>query len=476
MWNKTLKKESILIFAIKFFLILLLLQVPLIALFKYKLKLVPDAIWLWKEILIILVFIWDIYLIFKNPYLAQKFFENSTIKTVTIWTIFLGIWALVLAFVHPSSILGYVLFVKYDIFYLIVLLSLSFASYYLASTNQQINKNLYNFLLIFTKKWLPNLIILSFFWYAIIFTKPSFLTHIGYQKNLINSAMHLSQPIAAQKTEILYGFVRNQFVFELPLWRAFFLTAFFPIYFVMVLKKLKFQKTIINWSLWLLAIMLTFSRAAIATFLLESIVLFWMFFLSSKKYFKKLLIWWGVLILLMLPFIYKWYTSRSGSNTWHFIFTYETRKLVQNKPILGRGPGSSGAASHQLCRLKPHLQVCNKINQINSKWGSEFLKWLNPENHYLQIRMELWIIGFLIWLGIHLNLLKPIMYLKTKGTHIQKLLGARSFGLAALLLQSIVLHPLSERIVTYFFMTIGGIIWGLYLSQKSSKDSLKVDS
>jgi len=69
--------------------------------------------------------------------------------------------------------------------------------------------------------------------------------------------------------------------------------------------------------------------------------------------------------------------------------------------------------------------------------------------------MELGIVGLLIWLFVHLTLLKPIIYLTQKSTHIQKLLGARSFGLAALLLQSLVLHPLSERIATYFFMAIG---------------------
>ncbi len=476
MWNKTFKKEEILIFAIQIFLILLLLQVPLIALFKYKLQLFPDLVWLWKEALIAMVLIRDLFMTFKHPNLIRDFLKDSSIKTVTFWTIILWIFALILAAMQPTGILGYILFLKYDIFYLILFLSTSFAVYYLAKTNQQIFKGLYNFLLNFTKKWLPTLIILSFFWYILIFVKPSLLTHIGYQKNLINSAFHLSQPIAAQKTEILYGFVRNQFVFELPLGRAFFLTAFFPLYFVAILKKLKLQKIIFSWSLWLIAIVLTFSRAAIATFLLESLILFGMFFLPSKKYFKKLLIGGGILILLILPFIYKGYTARSGSNTWHFIFTYETRKLIQNKPLVGRWPWSSGAASHQLCKFKPNLQICTKINQINKKGGSEFLKWLNPENHYLQIRMELGIIGFLIWLGIHLSLLRPISYLKTKWSHIQKLLGARSFGLAALLLQSLVLHPLSERIVAYFFMAIGWIIWGLYLAQKNSKDFSKVDS
>ena len=476
MWNSKLKKENILLGGIQFFLILLLLQVPLIALLKYKLHLVPDMFWLWKEGLIIILLMYEVYIAFKQPHLLKGFFQNPRIRAITGGTIALWLLALFLSFITSPGITGYILFVKYDIFYLIILLTLAFWSYYLSTQDHKFFSSFYNFILKFIKNWLPTLVLLSFIWYIIIFIKPSLLTHIGYQKNLLNSAIHLSQPIAAQKTEILYGFVRNQFVFELPLGRAFFLTAFFPLYFVGYLKKLKFQKIITNWSIWFIAIALTFSRAAIATFLIESLILFGLLFTPSKKYFKRLAIGGFALIVLLSPFVYKGFTARSWSNTGHFIFTSETWKLVKSKWILGWGPGSSWAASHQLCKFKPQLLLCEKFHEINKKWGSEFLKGLNPENHYLQIRMELGIVGLLIWLFVHLTLLKPIIYLTQKSTHIQKLLGARSFGLAALLLQSLVLHPLSERIATYFFMAIGWIIWGLYLAQKESKDFSKVDS
>jgi len=456
--------------AFEAFLILMLLQVVLIAFFKYKLKIAPDFIWLWKEIFIIFAFLRAGFKIVQNPKLAKKLFESKKeVAWIAAGAVVLTLRGLILSFLTGTGFGGFALFVKYDIFYLLVFLT----AYAVVKINVLLNPNTYqNFWQLikwYLLKVLPTLVWLSYLRYLLVWIKPSLLARIGYQKDLIGSAINLSQPVASHKTWITHWIVRNQFLFELPIGWWFFLAAFYPLWFSFASSKLKsLKKQATQFALWFGAVLLTFSRAALGVFLFESFILRAVKLPPKiKKKFFVIVAIIGGLAALMLA---QGFLQREGSTTGHIIFTKQTFELIKQKPLIWRGPSTAWAASHKLCESKPELQVCQKIKKINELGGSPFLKGLNPENHYLQIWMELGIFGLILWLWIHWLFVKDLPLLWQKGPMVKKLVWAWSLGMAALLLGSLVLHPLSERMVAYPFMLIGGILRALASSYSKQKD------
>jgi len=87
------------------------------------------------------------------------------------------------------------------------------------------------------------------------------------------------------------GIQRNQFVFERPITFGFWLVAFWPLFFVIVLKRKPLSHTWLWRGAYAGAIILTFSRAAWLSRLIQLVFLiYWTYQSQFQRYLRKILV------------------------------------------------------------------------------------------------------------------------------------------------------------------------------------------
>ena len=270
-------------------------------------------------------------------------------------------------------------------------------------------------------------------------------------------------PPAAYYTQFDSGFARNQFLFERPISRWFFLIALWPLFFVLCFKNKPLRDKIMRWSLYGIAIISTFSRAAWWVWILQSIILVLLQF--PKKYRKKSLRWFAPLFLLLGGVIFfgqQQILTRQFSDTGHFRLVVEAINKIGDRPLWWQWAGTAWPASHQ-------------VEGINS---------YNPENQYLQIRIEYGLLWF-IWRLYLYGYLHRIAYKAykedvswemkekksdSKITKKRKLYGMIVFafgvGILGLSIEGVVLQSFVDRMIVYPFMALFAIAYGLYVKEK----------
>lgn len=152
------------------------------------------------------------------------------------------------------------------------------------------------------------------------------------------------------------------------------------------------------------------------------------------------------------------FLSRQYSDTGHVNEINIALEKVSEKPILWRWAASAWPASHHLAK------------------GEEY----NPENQYLQIRIEYGLLWFLGWMYLYvfLQVIGYKAYKETTNSNYSKkvkeygiLLAALSLGLFWLSIEGLVLHSFVDRMIVYPFMAIFGIIYAWYLYEKKHSNS-----
>ncbi len=288
---------------------------------------------------------------------------------------------------------------------------------------------------------------------------PNLLKFAGYNQWNYEGDVGIAPP-AAYYTQFDSGYTRNQFLFERPISRWFFLIAFWPLFFVLCFKNRPLRDKIWRWSLYGLAIMSTFSRAARAVWILQTIILVLLQF--PKKYRKMALRGFFPLLLFFGGVTYFWQKqiiTREFSNTGHFRLVIEALQKIWERPIRGQGAGMAWPASHQITGIKAY----------------------NPENQYLQIWLEYGVLWFLwrLYLYGYLHRIAYTSYRKDlswgmkdkksddKLTKKRKLYGMMVFAfwvwILWLSIEWLVLQSFVDRMIVYPFMALFAIAYGLYI-------------
>ena len=285
---------------------------------------------------------------------------------------------------------------------------------------------------------------------------PNLLKFVGYNQFNYEGDIGIAPP-AAYYTQFDSGFVRNQFIFERPISRGFFLIAFRPLFFILCFKNRPRSERIRRWSLYWLAIMSTFSRAAWWVRLIQTVIL--VLFQFPKRYRKMALRGFIPLILLFVAVTYFWQKqiiTREFSNTGHFRLVAEALKKIWERPLRWQGAGTAWPASYQVTGITAY----------------------NPENQYLQIRLEygaLWFMGRLFLYG-YLHRIAYKSYEEEKNsdnklTKKRKLYGTIVFAfwvwILWLSIEGLVLHSFVDRMIVYPFMALFAIAYGLYIKEKN---------
>ena len=132
-------------------------------------------------------------------------------------------------------------------------------------------------------RMMKTLLIGSLIWRAILWMLPNFLKIFGYNQHNYEGDVGIAPP-AVYYTQYDSGFARNQFLFERPISRGFFLIAFWPLFFVLCFKNKSRQDKALRGGLYGIAILSTFSRAAWGVWIIQTIILVLLQF--PKKYWK----------------------------------------------------------------------------------------------------------------------------------------------------------------------------------------------
>lgn len=446
--NKIIKTLTL---VAKIFFIWLLLQFFLQTLVTYKLGFdwtFWKVIWMRKEIIIIglLGFLTRYFWRNKN---FKEFFEKFPLKNF-VW-VFLGTIVttfLVSVFINHTGIGTWIMSIRYSMIGFLIFI-IFFALTILFFGAREIN------LVKRYSRVMKTLLVGSLIWRGIIRLMPNLLKLVWYNQYNYEWDVGIAPP-AAYYTRYDQGFVRNQFLFERPISRWFFLIAFWPLFFVLCFKNKKRWDKLLRWSLYWFAIMSTFSRAAWWVWLIQTIILILMQF--PRKYRKTALRWFVPLLLLFGIVTYFWQKqiiTREFSNTGHLKHVIEALTMIAEKPIRWQGAWTAWPASHQV----------------------EWIKSYNPENQYLQI----WIEYGLLWFIWRLYLYGYLHYIAYKSyeeekktddklTKKRKLYGMIVFafwvGILGLSIEWLVLHSFVDRMIVYPFTALFAIAYGLYVKEK----------
>ncbi len=448
--------------------------------------------WMWKEFILLIFVIIILRYIFANLKWRIKSIKNKEntdkisrkllfknvqskfiVQFILIFLITIIVFLLLAVWLQHVWIKAYVLSAKYDLFWFFIFwIWICLALLFLSEKDKDLLE-LYNKLIIRSLRlWL--------FRRFIVRLMPTILRHVWYDPLSYEWTVWQRPPVAYY-TLIDKWTVRNQFLFERPTSFWFRLIAFFPVFVLWFLRNKKRIDQIIPTIIFWLLILSTWSRAWIAIWALEAIVLF---FILYRKSVKKYLVWRIILFIVWLwwlAYLWRWIMVREHSNTGHLVLMKAWRDIAKQNIIEWRWAGYSGPASHQLCYTEEPVDIYVNIDSINlDNKRCETLRKLNvknqistygfnPENQYLQILMEYWIVWIIFRLLLCLLILRYTtkmirIYRKKTKSPIQELLYYSLMwfwiGFIWLCAEWIVLHSLVDRMIIYpFFLLYWITIW-----------------
>ena len=484
--SKSLKQRLVLL--CKIFVIWLLLQFFLQTFVTFKLG--RDwrfwtLFWMWKEF-ILLIFLVSIMRYIsanmKNRIKAIKNKENTKnvnrsmilknikwkfiIQYICVFLITVLVFLLLALLIQHVGIKALILSIKYDlVWFFIFAIWVCLALLFFTEEDKEL-LNLYHRLIIRSLRlWL--------FWRLLwaLDMLPSILKYVWFDPNSFEGTVWANPP-AAYYTKIKSFFqgsyVRNTYLFERPTSFGFWLVAFFPVFVLWFLKKKNRKDQLFPIIFFWLLVLSTRSRAWICVRTLEVIVLFFILFRKRvKKYFIPLCILFLVWLWWML-YLSRWIMAREHSNTWHLVLIQEWRNISKHNLALWRWWWYSWPASHQLCYNNLENSRCETIKEIND--SHEITTYgFNPENQYLQILMEYWIVWTICRLALCLLILrytaKTIRNYRSKNkSPYQEVLyySLLWFWIWFIWLctEWLVLHSLMDRMVIYpFFLLYWITLW-----------------
>ena len=438
----------------KIFLVGLLLQFFCQTFVTYRLFQtwgIRNIVWMWKEILLLIIFGFLSWILRKRR-IREARWKTLPIKNfVLIFLITLAAAFLISLFINGSWLSITIMSLRYSMmgfFIFILFFALSYLFFW--AREMQITKRYANLI--------KTLLVLSIVWRGLIWLVPNLMRFAGYDQNNYEWGLGIAPP-AAYYTQYDSGYVRNQFLFERPISRGFFLVAFWPLFFLLCMKQKPLQDRIVRWGLYGLSMLSTFSRAAWIAWIVQIIIL--ILLQLNRKSWKVAVYGFLPLLVLFAGVTYvgrDQIISRQFSNTGHFRLVLNAIEKIGEKPFRWQWAWFAGPASQYL-------------------WPN---KAYNPENQYLQIWLEYGLLGFagrlylyrmLHWIGY-----KAYMDEKDEKHRIVKktrqygiLVFAFSLGVLWLSIEGLVLHSFVDRMIVYPFMALFGITYALYLKSLAKR-------
>lgn len=395
------------------------------------------AIWAWKEVWIGMMAVLALFFLFKQK--TRQTLFSSKIFLLFVWLFVSGIvlTLFINSYIVHASFARRAMAMRYD--YLGFFLLLLGSALGLVSWTSSTEKLLLRYGRVM--KWC---LFFALILWCVVAIKPWTMKLFGFNNYVFEGTVGM-QPPAVYYTHINYGLPRSQFLFERPTTYGFWLTAFFPLFFMLFLRRRPVSQTRWRWTIYGLNIILTFSRAAWGSWIIIVVVLIG---LTAKIPRKKLLCIYGLPLLLLFGTILalgrQQIAMRGYSNYGHMTMVKKGLAMLVEKPLRWWWWASVWPWSHR-------------------DGGLAF----NPENQFLQILIEFGKIGALPRLSLWwLSLYVGYYYRIYRNDDAAPYLLAFSLWMVTLSISGMVLHSFADRMVVYPFMLLFGLaLWmSLYRS------------
>ena len=185
------------------------------------------------------------------------------------------------------------------------------------------------------------------------------------------------------------------------------------------------------WVLFAASVLRSMSRGAIVGIFLQMVALWFVIFHAKRKYIRSLIII-GMVVVWALSLIKRWSTVA------HVSAKFSSLTYVRENP-LGYGLWSSWPSIH------------------TGHWN------ILPENFFVQILIDIWVPGLILWLLFRYMVLRNIRTStrnKSDRSSYQILLVCLSFSFLGLMLEWMFLHVFEDSMVNYRFFILRWVIYG----------------
>lgn len=394
----------------------------------YRLEVHLWAFRAWKEIVIGLLGCMLLFLLFQKKYWKKTLSIHPSLWLIICLLVLgiVGTGILHLVFVK-TSLTTRAMAMRYDYLWFILLALWWSVTLFLKKETSE--KLLHRYARI-----IKRVLLWALLWWCIVAIKPGTLKLFWFNNYVFEWTVGM-QPPAVYYTHINTWLPRSQFWFERPTTFWFWLTAFFPLFFLQFLFRRPRQETRAWWLIYGLNVVLTFSRAAWWSWIVIVVLCVW---LTSKlplrklilKYWLPLLVFFGLLLVLWWKQIaLRWY-----SNYGHMTMIKRGLAMVSEKPLWWWWWATAWPGSHR------------------EGWLA-----FNPENQFLQIFIEFWVIGALPWLFLRWLTIWLWMYSRREEDQYGMMFA---LGMVSLTISGLVLHSFGDRMSVYPFMLLFGIaLW-----------------
>jgi hypothetical protein len=183
---------------------------------------------MWKEIIIIGLLGFLARYFWKTKTL-KSFFETFPLKNfVRVFIATIVISFLISVFINHSGVGTFVMSIRYSMIgFLIFIVFFTISLLFFGAREINIVKRY--------SRIMKTLLVGSLIWRGILWLIPNLLKFAGYNQFNYEGDVGIAPP-AAYYTQFNSGYARNQFLFERPISRGFFLIAFWPLFFVLCFK------------------------------------------------------------------------------------------------------------------------------------------------------------------------------------------------------------------------------------------------
>jgi hypothetical protein len=269
------------------------------------------------------------------------------------------------------------------------------------------------------------ILIVWWVWQTSKYFLPDFFHHLGYGP--------LGDYVFGQRPPLYYltgsgGVMRRSGIFSGPNNYGYFLVATFGLYRYGIKQYLAkpWLKKLAR-GLFVMTLLATLSRGAIMGVLVQIVMISYVAYNAKRKVIVSAVIA-GILAVGALSAL-KWESTRD-----HLIAKINSMHYVQESP-LGYGLGSS--------------------------WPSALSQGgIIPENHFVQLMMDLGVHGFIIRSIFWLSVMMSVRRIYINGGRYRSIVFYVTVGFVWLMLEWLFLHVLEDSMVNYWYFVVRGVVIG----------------
>lgn len=387
----------------------------------------PFGIMLARDIFWLLLFLW--FLITHISYIKKFILQWSNVILLMLFLLVVSLVTSVLIWADLSHI---AVWIKYSLYYFVPFVTALFIGWVWGNTFVESDMKYWLY-----KIWQLFIAILLLWWIWQI-TKniaPDIMTYIWYGP--LWDYIYWNNPPLYYLTWPKW-FQRWSGIFSWPNNYWYLLVAFFGLFWYGIRAYVtSFGLKITLWSLFIVTLAATMSRWAILWVLVQVVLIAYVMYYAKRKMILLAVIAWMLAVGWLS--LMKWQSTVA-----HIKAKFTSLQYVQQAPLW--------------------LWLWSSWPSVHSQW------WYLPENYFVQLMMDLWLHGFILWWIIWIFVFVVIRRIYLEKPSFRNILFFVSMWFVWLMIEGLFLHVLEDSMVNYLYFIVRGIVvWYVANQQKLFK-------